>query len=675
MKKIFSPKVETSTKVEHFEVETTNVVTSPKLETSPKPEVLKLKTPKAYNCLTVETPAVVETSPENKPCLTIVTEISPKNESAPESTIYQSNKEQETVQFPLFAGYPKDEAVEESYVEDVNTSVHQVELLNESKINETLMNETPQEQNLSSSKSEITTQLKQQELGQINAQINEQEDLINFLNAQLNSAENNLIVLQMKKDAILEEERKRNFVMQSTIVQMPSKDEEIEKLTAKIEQLRTRSAKWKSMSVEKEPETLPSSTIVIEASELLRLRGEVKRVKVLEEEIAEGQAELEKLQVLNNELKQLLTSEGEMNNKLTQKTDILASLNERLDLILKEEDIREAELQSIKESKEALVLELQQVREKALMETIDRENTLDELNMVKKEMEEKDVNYRLERHNLKKKARADMDEKYEMIDDLEKKILVLESTQHILFRHDESSKKTIQNITTFLTSLNAVFEAEMKEDGVSPKLDIEVSTVFDKEMQRQVVKLESGIVKLKMENAMLKSNMEEANQSSKRTTRVLDVLRESMEPDASSPQIIKDMKEQLREQQDLVNQLFSKKGCRNIADKLNGGISTLICLLEAAIFGNAKLFDAKVISDVSSPDGQFGFDRSYAILQEQKNRVRDEVEEELKEEVKEELNYLHTELMNVQKENEALRLTLNVVHEKKMEARYKGTSK
>ena len=58
------------------------------------------------------------------------------------------------------------------------------------------------------------------------------------------------------------------------------------------------------------------------------------------------------------------------------------------------------------------------------------------------------------------------DEKGEMIDSLEKKILVLENTHHIVFRHEKSSKKTIQNITTFLTSFSAVFEAEMNEDGV-----------------------------------------------------------------------------------------------------------------------------------------------------------------------------------------------------------------
>ena len=58
------------------------------------------------------------------------------------------------------------------------------------------------------------------------------------------------------------------------------------------------------------------------------------------------------------------------------------------------------------------------------MQTIEHKNTFELLNMVKKEMEEKDANYRLERHNLKKKGCADIEKKEEMINDLEKKILV-----------------------------------------------------------------------------------------------------------------------------------------------------------------------------------------------------------------------------------------------------------
>ena len=75
-----------------------------------------------------------------------------------------------------------------------------------------------------------------------------------------------------------------------------------------------------------------------------------------------------------------------------------------------------------------------------------------------------------------------------MINDLEKKILVLENAQQILLRHDETSKSIIQNITAFLTFLNNSFESEMKEDGMPPKMEVDANTVNDKEMQRLVVK-------------------------------------------------------------------------------------------------------------------------------------------------------------------------------------------
>ena len=106
-----------------------------------------------------------------------------------------------------------------------------------------------------------------------------------------------------------------------------------------------------------------------------------------------------------------------------------------------------------------------------------------------------------------------------MINDLEKKILVLENAQQILLRHDETSKSIIQNITAFLTSLSNSFESEMKEDVVPPKMEVDANTVNDKEMQRLVVKLDEGVAKLKMENTKLKENVEKANQASNRTTR------------------------------------------------------------------------------------------------------------------------------------------------------------
>ena len=661
IEKIFSPKAETTPKAEtapkvepaEFEVENAapeaetiepevetapEVEAAPEVETAPEVKVLKVET-----SLNREVPEA-QTSPN--------VEV-PKNDVAPE----------ETINFPLLAGSPKNVSLEESRVEPLEASIHQVEFPDESRISESLKNDSSQTLCSPSKVSELKTQINKQELTQLDAQITEQEDLIEFLNAQLNTAESNLITLRCKKDAIVEEENERLGALQvDSILKVPSKDEEIEKLTVKIEQLRERSAKWKSMSSAKTPAArVSTSTIVIETNELLKLHEDTKTMKDLEVEVARLQGEMEKVQDLNDSLKDLLKGEAEMESKTQQKSQVLEIMNERLGTILKDEDIREGELQKLRESKQALVLGLQEVREKALMETIEHENTLDELNMVKKEMEEKDVYFRLERHSLKKKHRAEMDMKEEMIDDLEKKILVLENTQHILFRHDETSKNTIQNITAFLTSLNKVFEAELKEDGVSPKFEVETNTVFDKEMQRQVVQLESGVVKLKMENAMLQANAEEAKQASNRTTRVLDVMRESIETEESSPQIVLDMKSQLREQQDLVNELLSKRGCRNIAHKLNGGISTLSCLLEAAIFGNTAAFDPKTISEISSPDGAFGFDRSMAILQEQKGRVREEVMDELKDEVKEELNQLHMELTHVQKENEALKLSLKSV--------------
>lgn len=127
-------------------------------------------------------------------------------------------------------------------------------------------------------------------------------------------------------------------------------------------------------------------------------------------------------------------------------------------------------------------------------------------------------------------------------------------------------------------------------------------------------------------------------------------LQETGDIENSAPQIVMDMKDHLREQHTIANDL--RQTCdgksRDVVEKLNNGFSTTLYLLDAAILGNA-IISPKAVSDLTHWNNA-----AKATLDAQLNIIRKEIEQELKSEMDQEMIVMNSERSIIKEKNKEL---------------------
>ncbi len=535
-------------------------------------------------------------------------------------------------------------------------------------------------------------------VSQMTLQMKQQEEQINHLQDQLNSAHASirntasleellksmasdrkekdrtdedynlkLKEVQMEKEALKKEQIKLREEADKSVSAIQrvmadvtaSKEEEIKDLTDELKELREKVKLMQNSSFESQP-SLDTSEVIsaeVEDSELMKLREEVSKNVDLMDQLAALQTELNKSLLLNKEMREKVdNNESDLRAELEKALATNKELEDKLRNIESKmnETRSESENDKLNLQKELDILREQNVE---LVTVIAGEKA--EADKVLQDLKDKTT----ERGKtlsmmLESEERSGMiiEEMKKRIEDMDKQIEKhkdeLMSVEDVL-KAAKVSHEREQKLEDELSELRSLLDNTMKNKASlrnqlqSKEEELDTKT---KNFQQKLYSLQSQIISMKEEKLELKASLRKAEDAVSRTNRVLAVMQETSETEGSAPQIVLDMKEHLREQLDLVNQLREKSNDAENSryfEKLSDGINTSICLLEAAIFGNS------IVSPKSVPGiARWNESSAVAILEAQKKCMRSELELELKQEQDQELVSLSSELALVKKKND-----------------------
>ena len=394
-----------------------------------------------------------------------------------------------------------------------------------------------------------------------------------------------------------------------------AKDAQIEVLTNEVGELKEQVRLWKI----KNKGALDRSSVmpvIVEQCDLKRLRDEADKCRVLTEDIQILRTELEESKSKMHQLQNNSDSKEKI-KKFRSTIDKLQKENVKLDIQLKNNYIySEKEISKAKDTSSQEVAEYEKRVSVILEEKMKLTETIAKLKKQNK-------HYKDEVKNSEDVLRA-VKGAHKREQKLEEEL----SELHNLFDNATKQKTSLKN------------DLRQKDDEIEH---------LKKDFHQRLISLQSQINELKAENCEITMNATKAEDTAKRTCRVLALMEEAGGSEDSAPQIVLDMKENLREHLDVMDRLRQScnDGDHHYLEKMTDGINTTLCLLEAAVY-RTSLFSQKGVSDIK----HWGESTSKEIANIQNQMMRNEVEVEIREEKEQEILLLNLELNRFKRKSE-----------------------
>jgi len=402
------------------------------------------------------------------------------------------------------------------------------------------------------------------------------------------------------------------------------KEQVVEEMVSKISSLATENTLLKK-AIDPSCDSLDRTTVSVNEEELLNLRKNAKRCATLDEQITAVRYELDNANVQNEQLRQHITelklSEEEnqsLREELMIAQETLQLRKEESNNQMNELEVSNDDMSSLIENMKEQMSQKEEIREKLLPEMIEQERTISALLKEIKSKQEKITH-----------LEADLDTAAE----------VLQTAKTVHARE--------QRLEDELTDLRLLLEKEMAEKGMLKK---EVNSQKDLEAKLKSLRME--IIEMKEEKLTLKTKVQVAETSLERSNRIMSLMQETSDTDGTACQAVLDLKEQLREEQDLhdqLNQLCSNDG-HMIVQKLSRKVHTTLCLLETGVLGVSgranKTSLSKFDFSVGTSPKEELLERSLKIQRVENDRIRKNIAE-IKSAKDEESNAFETELQSL----------------------------
>ena len=412
-------------------------------------------------------------------------------------------------------------------------------------------------------------------------------------------------------------------------------------------------------------DALSDVTVNVEGSELAKLRKDAMKCNELEERAAYAVDQLEEVKAMNDELERLVEESKEKFKNLEDAqalavthtkaaTDEMASL-EIIEDLQKENAVLEETIVSMeaatKKEGESLRLQIEKIvaevvelknelkksqseKEKLLPFIVQAENTIGALLEEKDELEERYKSLESEAETLKLQASTAEQ--------------VLETAKGVHAR-EHKLEEELSGLSGLLDS--AMAEKHKIKEYLASKTE-EMKTQNGK-LESKLQNLQMEVIEMKEEKMALKTQVREAENALVRSNRIMSLMQETADTEGTASHAIMDLKDQLREQQDLHAKLryCCDENASFMIDKLNAKVHTTLCLLETGVLCISSDLSAKSIaqfdfSSNTSPKEQL-LESSLNIQRAQNDRISKSIEE-LRTEKDQETAILGMELASLQ---------------------------
>lgn len=202
-----------------------------------------------------------------------------------------------------------------------------------------------------------------------------------------------------------------------------------------------------------------------------------------------------------------------------------------------------------------------------------------------------------------------------------------------------STKSLFEKVTAEKTAMEESFHVQ------SQKMMEECN-----QLEEKLDKLQEEIIDTKEEKLALKSKVREIETELERTRRIMSLMQETSDLEGTASQAILDLKEQLREKQDLLNRLrhcCEPDACFMI-DDIESKVHMTLCLLDTNVLSihGLKSITPFDFAGSATPREQL-LERSLRVQRAENDQVRKDIED-LKIEKDQEISLLEVELTSLQ---------------------------
>ncbi len=353
-----------------------------------------------------------------------------------------------------------------------------------------------------------------------------------------------------------------------------------------------------------------AATVTVKQEDWDIVNKDAKRCVGLEEEIANVKNDLDEARTRNDELEVDLEASKEELRDLHEKLDESKSIINQLELQVTAQfedlEAENADMSALIDDMKDELKQKQDSHEKMLPEMIEQERTISALISEKEKMEEK-ISFLEDEVALFKEQSSTATE-------------VLRTAKNVHVRE--------QKLEDELSDLRVLFEKEIAGKAVLRK---EISSL--KLQQTKLKTLRMEVIEMKEEKLALKTRVREVETLLERSNRIMSLMQETSDAEGTACQAIVDLKDQLREEQELHNELrrcCDKYGL-TVIDKLSQKAHTTLCLLETGVLGvtgdsNATAMAMFDFSKDASPKEQL-LEKSLMIQRTENERIRKNIAE------------------------------------------------
>jgi hypothetical protein len=408
-------------------------------------------------------------------------------------------------------------------------------------------------------------------------------------------------------------------------------------LVAKVEKLsRGNLISKRNFESSNDPLSMNESEVTIGKDEYERLCQATEQLEELERENQVAKGVREQVHSLEMELKSAqqtieeLHQEIATNEKLNIEHKEMSKENKDLRVRVTElEDVRE-EFNKFKSEHEKMQNEIENLRN--ILQKCQEENEKLFLDLEsKKHLQELVSSLESEIHNLGQQAK-----------DAEEAIRTAKEAH----AREEKLEKELSNAMSMLDKINAekkIVEANLRSQSQSMMTECN-------DLESKLQALQEEVIDMKEERLAFKSKVRETEIELERTRRIMSLMQETSNVEGTASQAIMDLKEQLREKQELLSRLrhCCEPGASFMIDDIEAKVHMTLCLLETNVLSinGSKSITPFDFSGSVTPKEQL-LERSLRIQRAENDRIQKEMEE-LKIEKDQEASILQVELKSLQ---------------------------
>jgi hypothetical protein len=170
------------------------------------------------------------------------------------------------------------------------------------------------------------------------------------------------------------------------------------------------------------------------------------------------------------------------------------------------------------------------------------------------------------------------------------------------------------------------------------------------ELESKLQQLQEEVIEMKEERLTFKSKVRQTEIELERTRRIMSLMQETSDVEGTASMAILDLKEQLREKQELLSRLrhCCEPGASFMIDAIEAKVHLTLCLLETNVLSvnGSKTITPFDFSSSTTPKEQL-LERSLRIQRAENDRIQKEIEE-FKIEKDQETSILQVELKSLQ---------------------------